>query len=128
VLKVLEAATVLDLREATVTGRLELQLKDRPKGAIDFRSAHVGVLWDEEKSWPALLRLHGFIYQELGGNIEYRTEAKTSEHLWPSRRKRWNEAGPDARLRWLDLNPDQRLRWLRDNPKKWQKADQYVYA
>jgi hypothetical protein len=44
---------------------LVLWLQEPPDGEVDFTRAHVGVLLQNQTSWPKRLRLQGFVYDSL---------------------------------------------------------------
>jgi hypothetical protein len=53
---------------ATIGGYLVWRGVDSPKKALlDLRSARIGTLWDERKSWPGKgkLSLHGLVYDDI---------------------------------------------------------------
>jgi len=58
---VLGAATALDGNRLRA-GDLKLSMARTPLGAVDLQEAQVGVLHDNEHSWPADTRLDGFVY------------------------------------------------------------------
>ena len=80
--------TALNLEGATVTATFFLsEFASPPAGVVDLRSAHVGYLVDDEKSWPqdeGNLKLDEFVYGRLAGYAP-----------WQAR----------DRLRWLSLLP-----------------------
>jgi hypothetical protein len=75
------AESALDVEGASIK-TLHLP-QARPNGNIDLTNAKVGVLVDDEESWPTVLYLRGFVYESL-------------ENRGISTR---------ARLRWLKLHP-----------------------
>jgi hypothetical protein len=78
-----EAEGGLDLTGARIRSFLHLRGIKNPSGfTLDLEAARVGTLWDEEESWPSVIRLDGFIYERI-----YRGAPLTTE----------------SRLRWLRL-------------------------
>ena len=55
---------VLDL-ERMRTAALYLLPKDRPDGAVDLVNAQIGNFYDDEETWPTMLRLRGLVYESL---------------------------------------------------------------
>jgi len=58
----------VSLIKATIGGGFQWWgIKSQKEVELDLRSAKIGVLWDEEKSWPGegKLRLHGLVYDEI---------------------------------------------------------------
>jgi hypothetical protein len=72
----------LDL-EGLTTRELILQPKAMPLGKVDLTNAKVGSVADSETTWPAVLRLRGFVYDSLVAEPEI---------------------GVSARLQWLKRN------------------------
>ncbi len=86
------AEGLVSLVDATIIRYFEWMDVDSPeKATLDLRSAEIGTLWDEEKSWPSEgnLQLNGLIYTKIGD--ESPTDAKT--------RKKWLRLQPDDRFR-----------------------------
>jgi hypothetical protein len=60
----------LNAERATVAGPLYwVDIATTPRTQLDLSDAHVGSLWDDEKSWPAsgYLELDGFVYGGFSG-------------------------------------------------------------
>jgi hypothetical protein len=60
----------LNAERATVGGTLYwVDIKTTPRTELDLSNAHVGALWDDEKSWPAFgnLFINGFVYGTISG-------------------------------------------------------------
>lgn len=55
----------LDLRDARIRD-LRLRPVQPPDGIIDLTNAHVAVFYDNQQTWPAILRLSGFTYDAIG--------------------------------------------------------------
>ncbi|AXK34932.1 oxidoreductase [Streptomyces armeniacus] len=47
------------------TAELDLRFAEPPQGAVVLRNTHTGWYQDEERSWPAAIRLEGFTYDAL---------------------------------------------------------------
>jgi len=77
----------ISLAVATVSGGLVWTGADSPRDVImDLRGAHIGMLWDDPKSWPAKgkLLLDGLVYERIHADAP--TKAQT-------------------RIEWLKLQP-----------------------
>jgi hypothetical protein len=73
----------LDL-EGLTTKVLILQPEAPPVGGVDLTNAEIGSVVDSETTWPAELRLRGFVYDRVVAHPEI---------------------GVSARLRWLERDP-----------------------
>jgi hypothetical protein len=72
----------LDLEGVKATA-LALRPRRPPEGAVNLTNAQIGIFDDDERTWPATLRQHGFAYNTLGNDtIDVR-----------------------ARIRWLERDP-----------------------
>ena len=76
----------VDFARADVGGLQWHDVAEPASAKLDLRSARIGVLWDDEASWPESgnLYLQGLVYAELG--IDAPTDAE--------RRKRWLRLQP----------------------------------
>lgn len=59
-----DTGTGVDLRQLDTTS-LVLKPKAPPEGVIDLADARVGSYSDDKSTWPRLLRLDGFVYDQL---------------------------------------------------------------
>jgi len=76
-----ESGLALDIGAASIqTLRMP---QERPLGTVDFTNAKVGVLIDDQESWPTVLCLRGFTYDSLSNQ----------------------DVDTRARLQWLRLHP-----------------------
>src|SRR6266487_2030780 len=76
-----ESGLALDIGAASIqTLRMP---QERPLGTVDFTNAKVGVLIDDQESWPTVLCLRGFTYDSLSNQ----------------------DVDTRARLQWLKLHP-----------------------
>jgi hypothetical protein len=55
---------VLDL-ERMRTAAFYLLPIDRPDGAVDLTNAQIGNFYDDEETWPTMIRLRGLVYESL---------------------------------------------------------------
>jgi hypothetical protein len=51
--------------EAARVAQLMLRLRHPPNGIVDLTNARVGVFYDDQATWPSVLRLRGFTYETL---------------------------------------------------------------
>ncbi len=88
------AEGLVSLVSATIKRHFVWMDVDSPeKAKLDLRSANIGTLRDEEKSWPSAgnLKLNGLIYKEIVDEAPTPTDAET--------RKKWLRLQPDDRFR-----------------------------
>jgi adhesin HecA-like repeat protein len=69
--------------EAARVAQLMLQPGHRPAGIVNLTNARVGAFYDDQATWPSVLRLRGFTYESLEND----------------------QVGVRDRLRWLKLHP-----------------------
>lgn len=121
-----DSELALDIGAASIqTLRMPVE---RPEGIVDFTNATVGVLIDDEKSWPDVLWLRGFTYERLG-NAEVKPRARLrwvkrhpgrfTPQLYDQLAKVYQSAGDDPAARtvavakqWRRRRPFDPLNWL----------------